>query len=104
MIAVFGPKSLYSLLPIWSLPPVEFAVANIIHDTSAKNAAINSQSSPFEPGARATDGDGPASSGGDLMIFCLHRGQVNTPIATVKKKRLPQKSGTRAWANASPAR
>src|SRR4029077_9420923 len=101
MSAVFGPKSLYSLLPIWSLPPLELSVANIIHVASAKKTAMNTQSILSEPRARETLGSGSVLRGGDLMILCLHRGQVSRPIVTAKKQKFPQKSGSDARANAS---
>src|SRR6266513_2652547 len=55
MIAVFGPKSLYSGLAICSLPPFELNEANIIHDTSTTYPAMSSQSAKLEPLGRGRD-------------------------------------------------
>ena len=79
-------------------------MANIIQDTTATKTAISSQSIRSEPGAREMGGEISVSRGGDLTIFCLHRGQVNTAIAMMKKQRLPQKSGTNERANANAVR
>ena len=49
MIAVFGPKSLYSGLEICSLLPLELKEANIIQDTRTTYPAISSQSAMPEP-------------------------------------------------------
>ena len=101
---MFGPKSLYSLLAICSLPSLELRVANIIQDTIATKTAISSQSILSEPGAREMGGKTSVSRGDDLTILCLHRGQVNKAIAMMKKQRLPQKSGTNERANANAVR
>src|ERR1043166_537071 len=49
MIAVFGPKSLYSGLEICSLLPLELKEANIIHETRTTYPAITNQSATLEP-------------------------------------------------------
>src|ERR1043166_701769 len=104
MIAVFGPKSLYSLLAMRIFPSLELSVANIIQQVRAKNAAMKSQSTPLEPSARGT----LSISIGvwerlTLKIRWPHRGQVNTPIATPKKQRFPQETEVRNAQKPAPS-
>jgi hypothetical protein len=49
MMAVFGPKSLYSGFEICSLLPVVLNEANIIQDTRTTYPAMSAQSAQFEP-------------------------------------------------------
>src|SRR6266566_3757500 len=107
MIAVFGPKSLYSGLAICSLLPFELKEANIIHDTRTTYPAMSSQSARLEPLGRGRDKFAasvrlPPSL--PLKTRCFHLGQVSTATAVAKNKRLPHRSGRDAHANASPAR
>jgi hypothetical protein len=52
MIAVFGPKSLYSALEICSLLPLVLKEANIIQDTRTTYPAISNQSATLDPVGR----------------------------------------------------
>ena len=52
MIAVFGPKSLYSWLAIRRMPSLELKEANIIQDTRTTYPAISNQSATLDPVGR----------------------------------------------------
>ena len=105
MIAVFGPKSLYSGLEIWSLLPLELNEANIIQDTRNTYPAMSNQSAMPEPFARATyNSAAELLSKVPLTTRRFHLGQISTAIATTKNKRLAHTSGRDAQANASPAK
>src|SRR5215831_4818877 len=103
--AVFGPKSLYSGLAIWSLPPLVLNEANIIHDTRTTYPAISSQSAMLDPRGRGRykfDRFWYASRGVLLRILPFHLGQDSTAIAAAENNRLPHKRGCDAQKKASP--
>src|SRR6266516_2443455 len=105
MIAVFGPKSLYSGLAICSLPPFELNEANIIHETRVRYPAMSIQSAMPEPlgrGRYESAGNCLRALPEPLTILCFHLGQVSSATAVTKNKRLPQSSGRDVHANVSP--
>src|SRR5437667_11753822 len=106
--AVLGPKSLYSGLEIFSLPPLELNEANIIHDTRTTYPAMTNQSAMPEPLGRGTYVSAVsellAASGASLTILCFHLGQVSSASTARKNNRLAHKSGLAVPANASPAK
>src|SRR5207247_1081876 len=108
MIAVFGPKSLYSALEICSLLPLELKEANIIQDTKTTYPAISNQSAMLEPLGRGRHVPGTKVLGLSLcarfMTLCFHLLHDSTAIAVIPNKRLPQRSGCRARVKSSPAR
>src|SRR5438552_6882452 len=108
IIAVFGPKSLYSGLAIFNLPALELKEANIIHETSNTYPAMSSQSAMVEPLGRERYNSGAASLGTlpkrRPTIPRIQLFQLSTATAVTKTKRLPHRSGRDARANASPAR
>src|SRR5919198_2255887 len=92
--AVFGPKSLYSGLAIWSLPPLELNEANIIQDTSTTYPAMSNQSAMAEPLGRGRYKSARlpgALLDRSLTILRFHLGQDNTALAAMKNKRLAHK-------------
>src|ERR1700730_13305148 len=107
MIAVFGPKSLYSGVAIFNLPPPELKDANIIQETKTTYPTMTSQSAMVEPLGRARyksrlwGGLMPLSVG---LIFLFHLGHDSNATAVMKNKRLAHSSGRDAHANASPAK
>src|ERR1051326_1429027 len=108
MIAVFGPKSLYSGLEICSLVPLVLNDANIIQDTRTTYPRMTNQSAKPEPLGRGTYVL-PAkvlrlSTSACFMILCFHFFHDNVAIAAAANKRFPHKSGCRARVKSSPAR
>src|SRR5215475_15921513 len=94
--AVFGPKSLYSGLAIWSLPALVLNEANIIHDTRTTYAAMSSQSAMLDPRGRGRykfDRFGKASRGALLIILPFHLGQDRSATAATKNSRLAHRRG-----------
>src|SRR5215467_6761241 len=108
MIAVFGPKSLYSGLAICSLPPLESKEANIIHDTRTMYPVISSQSAMIEPLGRGRYNSVlprvSISVAADFTNLLFHLGQASTATAVTKNRRLLHSSGCRVRAKSSPAR
>src|SRR3954467_5299779 len=88
MIAVCGPKSLHSLLPINSVPFLEPSVANIIQHATAKNAPRTTQSHRVEPGGRGRPNC--AALRKRLRLIQIQ------PMATAKKQMSAQSKGDRA--------
>src|SRR5258708_16453777 len=103
MMAVFGPKSLYSGLEICSLLPVVLNEANIIQDTRATNAVISTQSAMFEPLGRGRYKP-TVRPGAGALVFCFRADQVSTATVVRKNSRLPHKSGCCVRAKSKPAR
>src|SRR5215510_7975404 len=103
MIAVFGPKSLYSGLEICSLLPAVLNEANNIQDTRATNAAISTQSAMLEPLGRGRYKP-TAGPGGGALAFCFRADQVSAPAVVRKNSRLPHKSGCWVRVKSRPAR
>src|ERR1051326_9474230 len=97
MIAVFGPKSLYSALEICSLLPLVLKEANIIQDTRTTYPAMSNQSAIAEPLERATYvsavWERGAAPGAALQILCFHLGQASSAIAARKTLRLSNTMG-----------
>src|SRR5205814_5684136 len=108
MIAVFGPKSLYSGLEMCSLPSLELKEANIIQDTRTTYPAISTQSAMLEPLGRGRYGSLAARISGLLGAGCtnlvFHLDQNNTAITAIKNNRLPHRRGCRTCAKASAAK
>jgi len=107
MIAVFGPKSLYSGLEIFNLPPPELKEANIIQDTRTTYPTMTSQSAMLEPGARGRYKSLRWRRSVPVLadlIFLFHLGHDSNATAVTKNKRLAHSSGRDAHANASPAK
>src|SRR6185312_11766211 len=103
MMAVFGPKSLYSGLEICSLLPVVLNDANIIQDTKATNAVISAQSAMFEPLGRGRYKPPVRTCAGGL-VFCFRADQVSSPTVVRKNSRLPHNSGCCVRVKSRPAR
>src|ERR1041385_4647903 len=97
MIAVFGPKSLYSGLEICSLLPLVLKEANIIQDTRTTYPSMSNQSAMPEPLGRGRYllpiNVLRLSPGARFMILCFQFFHDNVAIAAVANKRLPHKSG-----------
>src|ERR1044072_3816506 len=108
MIAVFGPKSLYSGLEICSLLPLVLKEANIIQDTRTMYPSMSNQSAIAEPLGRGRDLLTTellkSSPGARLMTLCFHLLHDRTAIAAIPNQRLAHPSGCRARVNSSPAR
>src|SRR5690349_9169298 len=107
MSAVFGPKSLYSGLAIWSLLPLELQEASIIQDTSTTYPAMSSQSAMVDPWGRTRyklDRLRLTPSEALLKIFGFHLGQHSNPIAVTKNVRSPHKRGREVQKKASATR
>src|SRR5215475_5612014 len=105
--AVFGPKSLYSGLAIWSLPALELNEANIIHDARTTYPVMRIQSAMLDPRGRKRYKFArvkQASSGVLLTILPFHSGRDCTAIAAMKNIRLAHKSGRAVQKKANPAR
>src|SRR5207249_6569361 len=107
MIAVLGPKSLYSGLEMCSFPAVELNEANIIHDTRTTYPAMSAQSAMLEPldRRRYKSGEKPKSVfvSTRLASLCFHTDRHTTAIVARKNKRLPHKSGCCARVKSKPA-
>src|SRR5436309_14205276 len=108
MIAVFGPKSLYSGLAIRRMPSLELKEANIIQDTRTTYPAISNQSAMLDPVGRGRYLPGTKvlglSSSARFMTLCFHLFHDSRAIAAMPNKRLAHKSGFAVHANASPAK
>src|SRR5438445_12561689 len=107
MSAVFGPKSLYSGLAIWSLPPLELNEANNIHETRTMYPVMSSQSAIPEPFARGTYKPARVSLPSSevfLAILPFHSGQYSTAIAATTNNRLNHTSSPDAAKNPSHPR
>src|ERR1700746_2385535 len=90
MIAVFGPKSLYSGLEICSLVPLVLKEANIIQDTRTTYPAMSNQSAMTEPLGRGryvltTELLRP-SPRAPFRTLCFHLVHDSTAIATMPNK------------------
>src|SRR6266508_883018 len=106
MIAVFGPKSLYSGLEMCSLPSLALNEANIIQDTRTTYPAISTQSAQFEPfgcGKYKVPAEGLSVSSCRVLLSLAFR-QDSTTMATTKNKALPHNRGCFARAKSNPAR
>src|ERR1041385_7473490 len=105
--AVFGPKSLYSGLAIWSLPALELNEANIIQETRTTYAIMISQSAMPEPAARGRyrfDRFKCPLLEAPFTILSFHLGQERTAIAARQNNRLAQTRGCDVQKKANPAR
>src|SRR5436305_1995698 len=105
--AVFGPKSLYSGLPIWSFPSLVLNEANIIHETRTTYPAMSSQSAMLDPSGRGrykSGRFGEASPEVLLTDLPFHFGQARSATAPAKNNKLAHKSGCRVQKKAKPAR
>src|SRR5437867_3420709 len=108
MIAVFGPKSLYSGLAIRRMPSLELKEANIIQDTRTTYPAISNQSAMLDPVGRGRYKPVVCRTVGavvtESLILRFHLGPVSSPTAVKKNKMLAYTSGRDAHAKAKPAR
>src|ERR1044071_7288873 len=108
MIAVFGPKSLYSGLEICSLLPVVLNEANIIQDTRTTNATISAHLAQFEPLGRGKYNEAieafSVSFSFGCRIFRFHLGQASTAITVTKKRASLHRRGRQKRAKANPVK
>src|SRR5437588_11720949 len=95
MIAVFGPKSLYSWLAIRRMPSLELKEANIIQDTRTTYPAISNQSAtldPVGPGRHLPRAKGlglaPCAR---VMPLCFHLLHDGSASAATPSQTLPQR-------------